>query len=95
MKLTDTISPKALADELGCSRGTIVNASRRADVGIYVSGEYTRNGKAQSVDRLVAIHTKDIGKVKKAIRGTPGNPNFIAAGKSKNALSGDFSTVKE
>ncbi len=95
MKLTDTVSPKALADELGCSRGTVVNAARRADVGIYVSGEYTRNGKAQSVDRLVAIHTKDIGKVKKAIRGTPGNPNFIAAGKTKHALSDDFSTVKE
>lgn len=95
MKLTDTVSPKALADELGCSRGTVVNAARRADVGIYVSGEYTRKGKVMDVDRLVAIHTKDIERVKKAIRGTPGNPNFIAAGKNKHALSGDFSTVKE
>lgn len=95
MKITNAFSPKTLADELGCSRGTIVNAAKRADVGIYVAGEYSRNGKSQSVDRLVAIHEKDINKVKKAIRGTPGNPNFIAAGKSKNALSGDFSTVKE
>ena len=95
MKINDTISPKALSDELGCSRGTIVAAAKRADVGIYVAGEYTRKGKVMDVDRLVAIHTKDIAKVKKAIRPTPGNPNFIAAAKSTHKLSGDFSVIKE
>ena len=56
---------------LGCSRSTARRAAVAAGVGIYVRG------------KLVAIPAVDISKMRPFVRDTPGNPDWIAAGKKR------------
>ena len=64
-------SPEA-AKRLGCSQVTVRRAAKANKLGIVVE-----NG------RLVAVSTADLARLRRAIRPTSGNPNWIDAAKRK------------
>ena len=62
------------AEKLGCCIKTVTRAARRVNRGVFVHG-----GK-----RLAALAAADLTALRSAINDTVGNPDWIAAAKSKN-----------
>lgn len=66
------VSGQEAARRLGTTSATVSRAARKARVGIVVED-----------GRLVAIAASDVEKLRPHIHGTPGNPDWIAAGRAR------------
>ena len=58
---------------IGCDRRTVCRIAKNLDVGIFIKG------------RLVAINTTDLDAVKRSVQKGPGNPQWIAMGRTKSS----------
>lgn len=66
------ISGQEAARRLGCAPVTISRIARKHSIGIIVEG-----------GRLAALAVHDLPRIRPHLHATSGNPNWIAAGKSK------------
>ena len=84
------LSPKILSEKLGCARGTVVAASKRAGVGVWTESVF----KGKKGYRLVAIPVEDIEALKAKIHKMPGNPNWINERSRPRTDLDNWTTIK-
>ena len=66
------VSASAAAKLLGCSRSSICRAAKKNKLGVFAG------------DRLAALSTEDVEKIRPLLHATAGNPNWIAAKATKS-----------
>jgi len=66
------VSSAEAARKLGCGQVSVRRAARRTGLGIFLAG-----------GKLAAIALDDLPRLRKAIRPTSGNPNWIDAAKRR------------